>query len=138
MTDAARGPALWWTLGRHQLGALAATAVDFGTMILLVERFHASPVVGTAVGAPLGAATNFVLGRIWIFPGHAGHWAAQAGRYAVVAAASAALNALGEHVVNSVARVPYVRARLVVSIAVSLLWNFPMQRRFAFRQGGAR
>jgi putative flippase GtrA len=135
MTDAARGAGLWWTLGRHQLGALAATAVDFGTMILLVERFHASPVVGTAIGAPLGAATNFALGRLWIFPRNVGHWAAQAGRYAAVAAASAALNALGEHLANSVAGVQYVRARLVVSIAVSLLWNFPMQRHFVFPEG---
>jgi putative flippase GtrA len=28
-------------------------------------------------------------------------------------------------------------ARVFVSIAVSLLWNFPMQRRFVFRDGGA-
>jgi putative flippase GtrA len=133
-----RGAAVWSTLGRHQLGALAATAVDFATMIALVERFHLSPVTGTAVGASLGAATNFVLGRIWVFRQNAGHWAAQAVRYALVAAASAALNALGEHLLHDLAGLEYVRARLLVSIAVSLLWNFPMQRRFVFREGGAR
>jgi putative flippase GtrA len=129
---------LWATLGRHQIGAFAATAVDFGVMIALVECFHASPVVGTAVGATVGALTNFLLGRAWIFPGHAGHWSGQALRYAMVSAASAGLNALGEHLVCDVARLQYVLARVLVSVAVSLLWNFPMQRRFVFREGKAR
>ena len=129
---------LWPTLARHQVGSLVATAVDFGAMIALVEGAGLSPVAGTAVGASLGAVTNFSLGRAWIFPRHSGHWAAQAARYAVVSAASAGWNTLGEHLLHDLARVQYVLARVVVSIAVSLLWNFPMQRRFVFREGGPR
>ena len=111
--------------------------VDFAVMIALVERFGLSPVTGTVVGASLGAITNFFLGRVWVFPRHSGHWAAQGSRYAVVAAASAGWNALGEHVVHDVAGIQYVLARVLVAIGVSLLWNFPMQRRFVFRDGGA-
>ena len=129
---------LWWTLGRHQLGAIAATTVDFAVMITWVEGLGFSPVVGTAVGACLGAATNFLLGRLWVFHGHSGHWAPQGSRYAVVSAASAGWNALGEHLLHDVAGMQYVLARVFVSIAVSLLWNFPMQRRFVFREGNAR
>jgi putative flippase GtrA len=111
--------------------------VDFAVMIALVERFGLSPVTGTVVGASLGAITNFFLGRVWVFPRHSGHWGAQGSRYAVVAAASAGWNALGEHVVHDVAGMQYVLARVLVAIGVSLLWNFPMQRRFVFRDGGA-
>jgi len=111
--------------------------VDFAVMIALVERFGLSPVTGTVVGASLGAITNFFFGRVWVFPRHSGHWGAQGSRYAVVAAASAGWNALGEHVVHDVAGVQYVLARVLVAIGVSLLWNFPMQRRFVFRDGGA-
>jgi putative flippase GtrA len=132
-----RGAGLWSTLGRHQLAAIAATAVDFATMIALVERAGLSPVAGTVVGASLGAITNFLLGRVWVFRRPSGHWAAQGGRYAAVSAASAGWNALGEHLMHGVAGVQYVLARVLVSIAVSLLWNFPMQRRFVFRDGGA-
>jgi len=132
-----RAASTWRTLGRHQMGAAIATGVDFATMILLVERAGVSPVVATAVGASVGAVTNFLLGRAWIFRRHSGHWAAQALRYATVSAASASLNALGEHVVHDVAGMQYVLARVLVSIAVSLLWNFPMQRRFVFRDRGA-
>ena len=132
-----RGAGLWSTLGRHQLGAVVARVVDFAAMIALVERFGLSPVAGTVVGASLGAITNFVLGRVWVFPRHSGHWAAQGSRYAVVAGASAGWNALGEHLVHDVAGMQYVLARVLVAIGVSLLWNFPMQRRFVFRDGGA-
>jgi putative flippase GtrA len=126
---------LWSTLGRHQVGAIAATAVDFAAMIALVECLGVSPVTATVAGALLGAVTNFALGRAWVFRRHSGHWAAQGARYAVVSGASAGWNALGEHLVHDVARVQYVAARVFVSIVVSLLWNFPMQRRFVFRDG---
>ena len=132
MTDRATG--LWRTLGRHQLGAIAATVVDFGTMIALVEWAAVSPVLATAIGATGGAVTNFLLGRAWIFRRQSGHWAGQAARYAVVSAASAGLNTLGEHLVHDVARLQYLLARALVALVVSLLWNFPMHRRFVFRE----
>jgi putative flippase GtrA len=115
-----------------------ATAVDFGTMILAVERFALAPALATAMGAVLGALTNFALGRTWIFRYGSGHWGSQAMRYAVVSGASAGWNTLGEYLMHDAALVPYVSARVVVSIAVSLLWNFPLQRRFVFRDGVMR
>jgi putative flippase GtrA len=129
--------ATWRTLGRHQLGALAATVVDFGTMILLVELLGLPPVTATAVGAAFGGVTNFSLGRAWIFRKQSGHIAVQALRYALVSGGGAGWNALGEHLVHDRAHVQYVLARGLVSIAVSLLWSFPMQRRFVFREGKA-
>ena len=128
----------WRTLLRHQLGAVAAGVVDFGTMIGCVEVLKLSPVWGTAIGATLGAVTNFGLGRAWIFQRHSGHAAPQAARYAVVSAASAGLNVLGEHLVHDLAHVQYVLARGLVAFAVSVLWNFPAQRRFVFREPKVR
>jgi putative flippase GtrA len=135
---ARRAATAWWrTLGRHQIGAAVATAVDFGLMILLVERIGLSPVAATAISAPIGGLTNFVLGRAWIFRLHSGHWAAQAARYALVSGASVGWNTAGEHLLHDGAHVEYVGARIVVSILVSLLWNFPVQRRWVFREGRA-
>jgi putative flippase GtrA len=129
--------AAWRTLARHQVGATAATVVDFGAMILLVEALGLRPDVATAIGATLGGITNFTLGRAWIFRGHSGRLGNQAFRYATVSAAGAALNALGEHLVHDRAHVQYVVARALVAIGVSLLWNFPMQREFVFQRGPA-
>ncbi|HXN30432.1 MAG TPA: GtrA family protein [Polyangiaceae bacterium] len=133
-----RGAGLWQTLGRHQLGATIAGGADFGAMIFCVEALGRSPVTATAIGATLGALTNFCLGRAWIFRRASGRPVAQAVRYAAVSAASAAWNALGEHLLHDVARVQYVLARALVAIAVSLFWNFPVQRRFVFREVRAK
>jgi putative flippase GtrA len=132
------GAAAWRTLGRHQIGALAATAIDFGSMIACVEGLGMSPAGATALGATLGGVTNFALSRSWIFRRHSGSASGQALRYALVSAAGAAWNALGEHLVADRAHVQYVVARAIVAIAVSLLWNFPMQREFVFHEGRAR
>jgi putative flippase GtrA len=113
---------------------VVASAVDFGTMIACVERLRLSPVAATAIGATLGAVTNFCLGRAWIFRRQSGGAGSQAARYAIVSLASAGWNSLGEHLIHDLARVQYVLARALVALVVSLLWNFPMQRRFVFRE----
>lgn len=130
----------WRVLARHQLGALVATLVDFGTMIACV---HAGlrPVSGTAIGAACGAIVNFTLGRRWIFPtGSPRRLDRQALRYAVVSLSSLGLNTLGEHVAHDLAHVQYVLARVLVAGVVGLGWNFPLHRGWVFapRPGAER
>lgn len=117
---------------RHQAGSIVATVVDFTVMIALVSLAGAAPALGTAVGAASGGVVNFMLGRRWIFRATEYHPAPQAGRYAVVSLGSLALNTCGVHVLATVMHYPYVAARLAVSFAVSILWNFPLQRGFVF------
>jgi putative flippase GtrA len=110
-------------------------------MIALASGLGMDPVPATAIGAACGAVTNFTLGRTWIFNARAGSLGGQAARYAVTSATSLGLNTLGEWLLHGVLGVPYVAARAVVAIVVSLGWNFPMQRWFvfagAFRRGGS-
>jgi putative flippase GtrA len=128
---AAKG--LWVLLGRHQVASLIATAADFGVMVAIVELFHLYPAAATFVGATAGGITNFQLGRHWIFEAQHEGAAPQALRYAIVSFASAAWNALGEYGLHHRLGVNYLAARVVVAVAVSFLWNFPMQRFFVFR-----
>jgi putative flippase GtrA len=122
----------YYALARHQLGALGATLVDFATMIACVHA-GLTPVAGTALGAGVGAAANFALGRYWVFPaGLPGRARRQAIRYALVSLSSLALNTLGELLLHDVAHMQYVLARVVVAGAVSLAWNFPLQRGWVF------
>jgi putative flippase GtrA len=124
-------------LGRHQIASILSTSVDFGTMTLVVELLGGSAVLGTLIGASLGAVTNFQLGRHWTFGATQGPVAGQALRYALVSAGSAALNALGEHGLHDRLGLHYLLARIVVAVLVSLLWNFPLQKRFVFQHGAA-
>ncbi|HKP62353.1 MAG TPA: GtrA family protein [Polyangiales bacterium] len=121
------------TFVRHQAGSLAATVLDFSTMIGAVQLLHVHPAVGTACGAALGGGFNFLLGRHWIFPAGESTAFGSALRYALVSFASLGLNTAGEWLLVSWLGVQYVRARLLVAIAVSVFWNFPMQRSFVYR-----
>jgi putative flippase GtrA len=129
----------WRTLAKHQAGALASTAVDFGVMIAVVQALGLSPVMGTVAGATAGASVNFTLGRRWIFPtGGPTRVHPQAVRYAVVSLASLLLNALGEFVLHDLLRVQYVAARLVVAVVVSIAWNYPLHRAWVFAPARSR
>ena len=121
------------TLLRHQVASLVATSVDFSLMILLVEMAKVAPSAAALAGAGSGAIVNFALNRRHTFPGaREGTRGRQAVRYAVVSAASAALNAAGEHVGTRVLGVPYVLTRMAVSLVVGLGWNYPLHRGFVF------
>ncbi|MEZ4407357.1 MAG: CDP-alcohol phosphatidyltransferase family protein [Polyangiales bacterium] len=48
---------------RHQAVAALSTALDFATMITVVEALRGDPVTGTALGAMTGAASNFVIAQ---------------------------------------------------------------------------
>jgi putative flippase GtrA len=127
--------AVWLrSLGKHQTAALIATVVDFAVMIALVEGHVLSAAPATALGASSGAVTNFVLGRRWIFPDSASaRMRGQAFRYAIVSAASLGLNTVGVFLLTRPSGAPYIVARVATAVAVSLLWNFPLHRRFVFR-----
>lgn len=112
---------------------MVATVVDYSVMIALVSLGGAPPAAGTAVGAASGGFANFLLGRRWVFRATNHRTAPQAWRYAMVSAGSLVLNTAGVHVLATLFHIQYVAARVVVSIAVSLLWNFPMQRTFVFK-----
>jgi putative flippase GtrA len=58
--------------------------------------------------------------------------ASYAWRYAIVSAASLALNAAGEYLFTKVVGLQYLLARLITSIIVSNGWNYPLQRFFVF------
>jgi putative flippase GtrA len=128
------GRGVFAELGKHQIAALIATAVDFAVMIALVELAGASPVLATAVGAACGAVTNFTLGRTAVFGATHDRVHVQALRYAFVSGTSLGLNALGVHVLAIMLGTHYVAARLITSFFVSVLWNFPLQRHFVFRR----
>lgn len=117
---------------RHQASSIVATAVDFGVMIALKELTGLSPAIATVFGASCGAAANFTLGRFWTFEATHARPHGQAVRYLVVSAASLGWNAGGEWVFTAKLGLQYVLARAIVSVAVSLFWNYPLQRFFVF------
>ncbi len=101
-------------------------------MAVVVSGLGQSPVLGTVCGASCGAVTNFYLGRRWIFGAEKQGKRGQLARYLLVSATSLGFNAGGEWLLAVRLGLGYVIARAAVAVAVSLLWNYPMQRHFVF------
>jgi putative flippase GtrA len=123
----------WKSLGRAQIAAFAATAVDFGTLFFATERLHVWYVFSTGLGALLGAVTNFALNRYWSFEATHVSWGPQAVRYAAVSAGSLGLNMLGVYAFTDGAGLKYGVSKIITAIAVGLLFNFPLHRRYVFK-----
>jgi putative flippase GtrA len=120
---------------RTQATALLATLVDFGTLFFLTEVAGLYYVASATCGALLGAVTNYVTNRLWAFDhGHHSGVAPQAFRYAVVSAASLALNVGGVFLFTEVAGLRYGYSKAITSLAVALLWNYPLHRYFVFKE----
>ncbi|HEX7664497.1 MAG TPA: GtrA family protein [Polyangiaceae bacterium] len=120
------------TFLKHQAASIFTTVVDFGVMIVMHHFFGVPAVWATGIGASAGAVTNFTLGRLVVFEAQHDKPHGQAVRYAVVSGASLLLNMAGEWLVHEQLGVQYVIARAVVAIAVSVGWNYPMQKNFVF------
>ena len=126
-----------FVFSQHQISAAVATAVDFAIMIACKSGLGMTPAMATAVGSLFGAVISFTLGRHWVFQQAHGDIRGQALRYAFVSTLSLIFNSLGEKLFVSLG-LEYILARVVLSVVVGMLWNFPMHRYFVFRDRASR
>lgn len=126
-------PQLLVSFGRSQVASLTATAVDFGTLVLLVEAFRIWYVGATAFGAFVGAVTSFTFGRHWCFEAFSGPLWRQASRYAAVSGVSLLLNSGGVFVLTDFGGLKYTASKVVTALLVGVFFNFPLHRSFVFR-----
>jgi putative flippase GtrA len=137
-TTSTQAAVSWRVLARHQLASGVATTADFALMTSLVEFFALAPATAALSGAVLGALINFTLNRRYTFRTVAQSPAgAEARRYVLVSSASALLNSGGEYIGTKWLSAPYLLVRVVVSVAVSLGWNFPLHRSWVFQSAAS-
>ena len=113
------------------VGGAAATAVDVGTLVLLVE--HHTPIALAAfVAAACGAVVCFALNKYIAFRDRTPVSFEQLGRFGIVAVVTALFMALAMEVFAVKLRVPYLVAKVICSAIVFLAWTYPAQRRLVF------
>ena len=126
-------PSFLTSFSRSQLASLIATAVDFGTLVFSVEVLGLWYVTATALGAFVGAVTNFLIGRHWSFMATHGHWRRQGFRYALVSFSSLFLNSTGVYLFTEWGGFHYPVSKLIVALLVGVFFNFPLHRSYVFR-----
>ena len=120
-------------VAKQQTAALLATLVDYAVMAACASGAGMSPALATACAALVGTFVGFVLGRRWVFRAVETTALGQAWRYLAVSLVSLVANALGEALLVGTG-LHYLAARPIISTAVGLGWNLPMQQFFVFRR----
>lgn len=115
------------------LTSLFTTALDFGTLVLLVEKLGVGYVLATWVGTVVGSLSNFLINKHWAFEVGPGHLGPQAARFLVVQSGASGLHTLGVWLFTRFAGLPYPASKTVVAALVYLGWNYPLNRLFVFR-----
>ncbi len=129
-----------WKLLRSGAAGIFATAVDIGTLALLVSGLHLSAQVANVPALVAGGVANFAGNRWFAFRAHSGSLPKQALGYTLVEIVALALNgwlfALALRAFPQATHA-YWAVRLVTSHVVFLLWSYPLWC-VVFRQRGGR
>lgn len=118
-------------LGKSQLSAALATAVDYCALVLMVEVLALYYVFSTALAALLGGVANFILNRRWAFQS-SGRVHHESAKYLCVWIGSLVLNVSLVWSLTEFLPLPYIISKIITSLSVGLLWNYPLHRYWVF------
>lgn len=150
------------TFLKANAASLAASICDFLMTMLLVQVCKANVVMAAATGTVTGGIVNFLIGRNWVFNAgdtcrtqnaerqtqpnklyfalglkrlaFSGNSTTvrQLWKYALVWAGNLFLNTGGVYVFTCYAGLHYAISKVVVSLLVAFLYNYPLQKNFVF------
>lgn len=116
-----------------QVAAFAGTAVDFIATYFFTEFFGILYWISNAIGATLGAITNFLLGRYWVFDAKDKKIANQAFKYILVSLGSLLLNTGGVYLLTETLAWHYMFSKVIVAVLVAVTYNFILQKNFVYK-----
>lgn len=117
---------------KSNVASLVASLCDFLLTILLVQWFKVEVLVATVAGTITGGVVNFTMGRHWVFQAGSGKAVRQFLKYQLVWAGNLLLNAGGVYLLVSYAELHYVASKVIISLMVAFLYNYPLQKNFVF------
>lgn len=118
---------------KAQVSSFIATSSDFLITIVLTEAgmwYLPASVLGTITGG----VVNYFINRNWSFQSRDDHISRQAFRYFHIWAGSIILNASGMWLLTSLAGFNYILSKLIISLAVGIGFNYPLQKRYVFKR----
>jgi phosphatidylglycerophosphate synthase/putative flippase GtrA len=119
---------------RAWIASAIATLIDYGTFTIMVEVIGVYTGTARALGALLGAVTNFTLNKVYTFKTSQNSVWVEAPRYAAISLTSLLLNTVGVILLTEGMRWNPLIAAALVGVLVSLCWNVPLHRFFVFRE----
>lgn len=117
--------------------SLAAVAVEFLLLTVLVSVLHVFYLAGALVAGAVGLLLAFGLNRSWAFADGRGRTWRQLLKHTMVVSGGIGLGTLLLWIAVHHLSLPYQLAWLASGSVVFFTWTFPMQRFFAFRAAPA-
>ena len=107
-----------------------ATLIQYSALIWTVERWHWNAVLASSFGYVLSASANYLLNYYFTFRSDNQHGVA-AIRFAIIAGAGFALNALLMELLAVMLHFPYVLAQVLATVG-TLIWNYWANSKWSF------
>ena len=139
----------FFTLLRSSVSSQLCGWIDTLTAFLAFSLFDLTAWLSTAIGAFIGGVFNCIINYKYTFRAKGVAWRTALTKFAFVWTGSLLLNSFGTQEVYSLVRDwewlhevtggiaedgTFLAARLFVALAVSLCWNFLLQRNFVFKE----
>ena len=120
------------TFLKANIASLVASLSDFLITVLLVQWCGTKVVMAAAAGTITGGIINFLIGRHWVFEAGDEKAVRQLWKYALVWTGNLLLNTGGVYVLACQAELHYTVSKVVTSLLVAFLYNYPLQKNFVF------
>lgn len=122
-----------WMFCKAQLSAQIATLADFSVSFLLAAGLGIWYVTASFLGALSGGIVNCAVNYRWVFRAGMLKKRYVALKYLLVWTGSILLNTLGTHLLTEWSGQYFIFPKMLVAVSIALLWNYPMQRVFVYR-----
>ena len=118
-------------VARYAVAGLVATAIYFGSVMLLVERARVAPVPAAIIATIVVIVTSYAINRTFVFDTNRPHTSAF-GRFLAASLLGIALNAALMHLATNTLSYPYI-VGAALSTAIVPPMNFLVNYLWAFR-----
>jgi putative flippase GtrA len=120
------------TFLKANMASLVASGSDLLMTVFLVQWCKADVVAAAVAGTVTGGVINFLMGRHWVFQADDERAVRQLFKYLLVWTGNLLLNTGGVYLLASLAGLHYAASKIVTSLMVAFLYNYPLQKKFVF------
>ena len=113
--------------------SLVSSFCDYLVSILLKELIVVPAFFASIIGTMAGGVINFFINRQWVFRSHTTSIYLQGKRYFLFWSGNLMLNAVGLYLLIDVAGLYYITAKVITSVVVAIMYNYPLQKKYVFK-----
>jgi putative flippase GtrA len=120
------------TFIKAQTSSIISTLIDFSVTIIFKEFFQFWYLIASIAGTFAGGATNFALGRHWVFDAKGKKMHRQIIKYIITWLGNLLLTTLGVFIVTHYIGLSYIISKVIVAVFVGVGYNYMLQKKFVF------